>query len=251
MGAFLGRPRTRRMRLRCCLGPATCARWSPGPWPSITKVWRSRLVVHNREDLGTQISTRVQVSASIVRSGWRRMCGLARHLARLLGVDYRRTSADLADATAGRRSSTSSPASMDRRCSAVISRSKCGMVRRSSCGRISKRSALDPEFGLALRSAQLTLFTALDDVRIGSEYMFRVDRWVLARKAPGRRGCVRGGRGSLCLGWAKIDRAREWLEHASLLVPPPPEEPGEPRHSLREQWRTSSRRAISGSTASS
>lgn len=176
------------------------------------------MVVHNREDLGTQISAKVQVSASM-DDPVGDMCRLARHLARLLGVDYSDPAPILL--------TNSGPAffrflsGLDG--SALLSgdleievRDDADILMRP----YREALGLDPQFGLALRSAQLTLFTALDDARIGPSTCCELIDGFLSKLPVDGEACVLVAEHLSGLG--EEARARAWLEHASHLVPPPP-----------------------------
>ncbi|MCA8951458.1 MAG: hypothetical protein KDE27_18265, partial [Planctomycetes bacterium] len=80
--------------------------------------------------------------------------------------------------------------------------------------------ALDPAFGLALRVANATTALALDGQRLDRETVRRfLDRCYAAQPGDGE-ACVAVA--DQLSGMGDEDRARDWLEYASRLDPPPP-----------------------------
>ncbi len=79
---------------------------------------------------------------------------------------------------------------------------------------------LDPQFGLALRTAAMTLPSALEGERVGQAECCRmIDRCFESLPADGE-GCVAVADHLAVVG--ENERSRAWLEHAARLLPPPP-----------------------------
>ena len=176
------------------------------------------IVVHNREDLDTHIATKVQVSASM-EDPTAALCRLAQHLARLLELEYQDPPAILL--------TNSGPAffrflaGLDG--SALLSGDLEIEVREDAeilLRPYKDALGLDPEFGRALRAAHLTLFTALEDSRIGANTCCELIDSLLSALPVDGEACVQVA--DQLTGLGEDSRARAWLEHASHLTPPPP-----------------------------
>src|SRR5690606_4065951 len=79
---------------------------------------------------------------------------------------------------------------------------------------------LDPCFGMALRTAAMTFFVAMEDGRVGEDACYRlVDRCFATQPTDGE-GCVAIAEQLAMAG--DEERAIRWLEHAVRLDPPAP-----------------------------
>ena len=176
------------------------------------------MIVHSREDLDSVVAAKVQAQVSL-DDPVVALCKLARHVARLLGVEYQ-----------------DPPPSLMTGCGAAFFRFLHGLdssallsgdleieVREDTevlMQPYADALGLDPQFGLALRAAHFTLGNALAESRIGASTCVNlIDRYLALCPSDGE-ACVQVA--DHLAGIGEDQRARDWLEHASHLSPPPP-----------------------------
>ena len=176
------------------------------------------LQIHNEEDLGPAVAATLQVSVPL-DDPMEALCKLAHHLARMVNVPYEDPDAVLL--------THSGPAffkylsGLDG--SALLSEALAVESREDPQTLIlpySEALSLDPQFGLALRAAHVTLFSAVEESRLGAATCFELIDGYLESNPVDGEACVQVA--SLLVSHGEEGRAQAWLEHAALLTPPPP-----------------------------
>ena len=176
------------------------------------------LQIHNKEDLGPAVAATLQVSVSL-DDPMEALCKLARHLARQVNLPYEDPDSVLM--------TRSGPAffkylsGLDG--SALLSEALAVESREDPQTLMlpyTEALALDPQFGLALRAAHVTLFSAIEESRLGASTCFELIDGYLENNPVDGDACVQVA--NLLVSHGEDGRAQAWLEHAAHLTPPPP-----------------------------